>query len=213
MKNILYPIAGALILASFLLFLFQSGDPISPGTAQHITETKKLKEKIVKAETIAFKLFDSLLRQNTRLSAQLKETQTELKKVNQKNTALQHSFHALLGSAGALSGKAGFSLCESLIKTGKELLQTSVVKDSLYETVTQNLEIQLVNKDSMLLVKEQLYIKLKDSFNQSADNQQQLVVSNSQLQKQNKREKRKNKLLTATLLLLSGAITYNIVHH
>jgi hypothetical protein len=83
-------------------------------------------------------------------------------------------------------------------------IQVNDHKDSLYETIDSTRIMQLQNKDASLTVKDSMYHSLKQSFEQSLNEQQLLYTQNSLLRTQINRQKRKGKIVSAAILLISA---------
>lgn len=103
--------------------------------------------------------------------------------------------------------------CDSLIVAVEELMQSSSEKDSLYEHTLINMQDQLKNKDFTITLKDKQYAEIKSAFEKTIEGNDVLTVQNRSLAKQAKRYKVKSKVLSAALLLLTGAATNYIIHH
>lgn len=212
MKNILYAAIAALILASVLLFLFQWADVVEK--SNHPIEVKPVFRKKVTPEHSGMRVVDSLLKENIRHSAALKILKQELITAKKKSSVFQSSLQEMIAHA-----KTDFAVdtidpgwhCDSMTQASNEVLQHAKHTDSLYESVIQNLEMQLINKDSLLIVKERLYQELKHSFKLVVESEQMLLKENKLLYKKQKQQNRRQRLKSAVLMVLTGFITYKTV--
>ena len=177
---------------------------------------RKLEAKLSKSETIYSKTFDSLKRQSIKLQIDLKDSRAALNTVKQKNYSLQVQVYKLLGKHIEKKQEKDFDSkysCDSLTETVAELILLSIEKDSLYEKVTSNLEEQVANKDSTIGVKDKQYSEVKDAFTKTNDLLKDAIKENETLNKSFKKQKFKNKILSAALLIFTGAATNYLIQH
>jgi hypothetical protein len=143
-------------------------------------------------------------------------SKTQLEKIKKKNLVLQTQVYDLLDKKG-LDNTADtlqmLAVCDTLQTRVNELLETATIKDSLYENVTANLEVQLSNKDSTIAVRDDAYQALKISLDQSLLQQKIVIDQNKNFQQLIKRQKTKSKLVSAGLLVLSGVAANYLIHH
>ena len=191
---------------SFMYLTLLPDDAPLPSAVKELP--KKLETKVTKSEIAYTKTFDSLKKQSVKLGTELKQTKCELEKAKQKNHSLQVQVYSLLDRQNPTD-----SSCASLITTVEYLMQSSTEKDSLYETVSSNLELQLANKDSTITIKDKQYQEIKSAFAQSIEGQKEMIDQNKFLNKQIKKQKFKSKVLSAALLIFTGAAAHYIIHH
>lgn len=198
-----------LALGLFFSFMYRTLLPANAPLSKTAKELpKNLEVQVAKTEITYTKTFDSLKRQSVKLGLELKQTKTELDRAKQKNYSLQVQVYSLLDRQNPTD-----SSCDSLITTVEYLMQSSTEKDSLYENVASNLEQQLTNKDSTIAAKDKQYLEIKSAFTKSIEGQKELIDQNKILNKQFKRQKFKSKVLTAALLIFTGAATNYLFHH
>lgn len=201
------------IAISFLYCTTLNNPPSSKPTAKITTELKK---EVTKSEVSYSKAVDSLKKQSVKLQSELTDTKTELSKAKQKNYSLQLTIYDLIDRQKEnkqVSSGSTNSDCDSLIVTVEQLMQSSSEKDSLYEKTTTNLEDQLKNRDSTITIKDKQYMEVKSAFDKSIQSSNEVVSQNKQLNRQVKRQKFKSKVLSAALLILTGAAANYIIHH
>ena len=177
---------------------------------------RKLEAKLSKSETVYSKTFDSLKRQSIKLEIDLKDTKAALNTVKQKNYSLQVQAYKLLGKHTEKKQEKDFdskNSCDSLVETVEELILLSNEKDSLYEKVTSNLEEQVKNKDSTITAKDKQYSEVKDAFTKSNDLLKDAIKESKTLNNRFKKQKFKNKILSAALLIFTGAATNYLIQH
>lgn len=216
MRNILISFFAGLVLGiAFMLLLpllTVSDYPISKTK----NEAKSLEKQVTQSEIVYAKQADSLQIENTKLDETLNSAKAELQKAKQKNYSLQMQVYDLLDKryeARLDTSETNDVSCDSLVTTVEYLMQSSAEKDSLYETVTTNLESQLKNKDSTITLKERQYGEIKSAFSKSIEAQTGLVNQNNFLDKQIRKQKLKSKVLSAALFILSGAAANYFIHH
>jgi hypothetical protein len=199
------------IAISFLYCTTLNNPPPSKPIAKITTELKK---EVAKSEVNYSKAVDSLEKQSVKLQFELADTKTELSKAKQKNYSLQLTIYGLIDkqSEGKQLGDNNND-CDSLIVTVEQLMQSSSEKDRIYEKTTTNLEDQLKNRDSTIILKERQYTDIKSAFDKSLQSSNEVVTLNKQLNKQVKRQKFKSKVLSAALFILTGAAANYIIHH
>lgn len=181
-----------------------------------ITSPKTLQAEVDASEQQYAKRFDSLKAKNTRLGEQLSDSKIALAKEKEVERTLQESLFSLLDERYKQQTEGVTvkdSLCDSISALVPQLITEGAKKDSLQESVTANLQTQLLTKDSALQLKEELYSELKGTLSKSLTAQQGLDEQNALLLKEAKGARRKSKLLSAALFLLSGAAAGYLLTH
>lgn len=173
-----------------------------------------IQKKVATAQLHFQATLDSLGSATRHLQKDLQTTQAALQKAKQTNHALQRQVYDLLDRSPAIVADtvARISNCDSLQTSVKDLIASDSVKDSLYETVTHNLQAQIVNRDSTLNVKQDEYHALQTSFATSLEQQQTLQSENTTLRKQIKRQKRAGVVKTIGLVLATLFVTHYLSH-
>lgn len=179
---------------------------IGPGVYNMQLEIKEaeLYDKRVKA----------LKAQNEGLQQQVNRTKTALVSSRRDNAALESALKEHLNAASQLTDTAQIvSNCDSIVQTATELLHSSTEKDSLYQSLSVDLEQQIVNRDSAIAEHTQRLNYLQLNYDHSLMQQQVLISENLVLRKDIKRVRVKNRLLAAGLLILGGTATSLLIHH
>jgi len=152
--------------------------------------------------------------QNNNLQQQTTNTRTALARSLKSYAALQAAMQELATENVLLADTTKrLSNCDSLAQTATELVQAGVEKDSLYDRLTGNLQQQITVKDSTITLQEHEFNYLKLSYDRNLAQQQLLIDNNLLLQKQVRHHRARSKLLTAGIIILSGAVTYMALQH
>lgn len=215
MKYYLVSFTIGLAVGLALSFLFYTSvDKLEPSKAI-AKNTAILKKEVAKSEVSYSKVFDSLKSQTSKLQSQLGDTKGELARVKQKNYSLQLTVYDLIDRNvhNYKEDAETNNNCDTLIRTVEQLMQSSSEKDSLYESVTVNLESQLKNKDSTIALDDRKYYEMKNAFDKSIQNTNQLSIINKKQNKQVNKQKIKSKVLSAALFIVTGAFINQIIHH
>lgn len=198
---------------SFLYCTSLNNPPPSKPIAKVKTELRK---EVAKSEVGYSKAVDSLKNNSVKLRSELADAKKHLARAKQKNSSLQLAIYDLIDRQ-AQSQENELAVdenkCDSIFTTVTALMQTSSDKDSLYEKVAINLEEQLKNRDSTIVLKDKQYSEIKSAFTKSIENSNELCKQNKLLTKQVKRQKFKSKLLTGALMILTGAAVNYFIHH
>ena len=213
-KSIFILALGIIIGISFTnLFKGCGNGTVPPVTVKNI-KPSAIEKQVEKAEEKYQLQIDSLNATSIALNKQLKVTVQTLTTVKKKNLVLQTQVYDLIDRGqGNTDTLQMMNDCDSLKTKVVELIQSGNEKDSVYEDANANLDAQLKNKDSTIQVKDAEYQTLKTSFKESLSQQQILYDQNKGYQKQFKRQKVKSKLLSAALLIISGAAVNYLIRH
>lgn len=157
---------------------------------------------------------DSLMQTNTGLIQKANATKTELQQAKHDNKILLELVDTLLAHTEQTTDTmTKLAQCDSLTETVQDLITATNIRDSLYEDLAANLQAQVRNKDSMVTVQQEQYNCMKLSFDQSLAQQQLLTGQNLCFERQLRRHKVNNKLLSAGVMLLSGFTAFTLLHH
>ena len=213
-KSIVILALGIIIGICFSNLFKGCGNETLPAiTVKHI-KPSAIEKQIEKTEEKYQLQIDSLNATSIALNKQLKTTTQTLTVIKKKNLVLQTQVYDLIDRGQDNTDSLQIiNDCDSLKTKVVALIQSGNEKDSLYEDVNVNLDAQLKNKDSAIQVKDTEYQTLKTSLKESLSQQQILFDQNKGYQKQFKRQKVKRKLLSAALLILSGAAVNYLIHH
>lgn len=149
---------------------------------------------------------------HARLDEQLNATRRELAKVKTVHATHVNTTRRLARQSNANAGSIVVVCnCDSLAAATLQLLATESTKDSLYEQTIGLAEHESSNKDSVIAFQAQRVGDLQQSLAGAIEEKAQLADANNALLKQIKRHTRKQKLLSAVALIVSGAAAYGLV--
>lgn len=213
MNKIIFLVLGLIMGIGGTLFFSDSKNQ-APIPAIGQRSPANLKNTSVLVEAKFQGRVDSLMQSNSNLNKRVSSSKVELQKAKQDNRVLLELVDTLLAhSAQTTDTATKLAQCDSLNETVQDLIVSANVKDSLYEDLTTTLQAQVSNKDTVISTQREQYNILKLSFDQSLAQQDLLSGQNLMLEKQVKRFKIKNKLLSAGVFILSGIAAYQLVHH
>lgn len=180
-------------------------------------KSTELEKQIAVTESANQYKMDSLEQHNAVLETSLKEITATLTSTKKKNLVLQTQIYDLIDRRGEAKAKQEtgtiLSVCDSLEKKTKELIVTGEEKDSLCNTITDNLSVQLKNKDSTIAIEKESYQQLKLGFQLSVAAQDVLEKENKYYRKKLKGQKRRSRLVSAAILIVSGFTANYLLHH
>lgn len=214
LKNALLFFAIGLLLGLFLSFLW--GQMLIPEykPATQIQSPKELVNQVTATEKIYTHRANSINVESQKLKKELNYTKDALTKAKEKTAGLQKQVFALLDERFPMQQQEqDEAVCDSLATTVPILIAASEEKDSLYNSALTNLEDQVQNKDSLLVLQNEQYAALKTAFTKSIDAQTILAKDNLSLTKTVKRQKVKSKILSAALFIFSGAAATYLLRH
>jgi hypothetical protein len=207
---------GGLITGFFLSLFFQgcAGSATTDSTAIVAPETIKneLTEKVAAYEQ---KIAD-LETKNSNLQKQLNTAKVQLAaakvKVHQRETNIKKRIEPAGFPAKELLNKvrpsptvdSSLSACDSLVKDVAAYIEENAAKDSLYEVQINTLDSMVDVKDSVIAEKTKINKNVTEAFTKSLEQQEVLLKENQQLRNKSKRQKRRSKLATIGLMILSA---------
>jgi len=178
----------------------------------HTTKAAVVEKEVgFKEKQLKFR-FDSISRNESKLKQELTTTKSTLAKLKTKNTILQTQVYDLL-DAKALPDSTVADDCDPLKLKVIELMNNNNQKDSLQDSLSINLETQLLLKDSTISLQDLKYQELKTSFQKNLNDLSSLENENRFLKKKFKRQKIKSRLASAAILIISGAAAGLLLTH
>lgn len=173
-----------------------------------------LKATVAMSEVYYQDIVDSLQNSNAALSEKVNNTRAELKQAKAHGQFLSALVDTLMANYAATNDTIQkLTDCDSLRELVQDVLATSALKDSLYDSILVAQHQELINKDQVILANELKYDGLKFSFDQSLSQQDMLLDQNLLLSKQLKHTRTKNKILSAVVVVLAGMTTAIALHH
>lgn len=187
----------------------ETDEPMVHYPGEKNTETKKEFEK--KEQKFLAKE-DSLTKHDAGLKKELFKTKHSLQQLKETNTLLKTQLLNLLDKKVEPDSAAVKEYSNTLINKANEFIENNNQKDSCYEAVNDNLEQQVSNKDSLIIVQKEKYTELKLALEKSSTANSFLTEENNQLRKQFKRQKIKRRFLSALVLAASGVAAGILLH-
>lgn len=152
--------------------------------------------------------------ENKLLAQQVKDTKTAIAGLYKKSATIETTLRQQVATASFLTDTTQrLSNCDSIANTATELLQSSEQKDSLHQLLTNGLEEQIGNRDSIIVVQEKQQNYLQLNYDRTFAQQQLLLSDNLHLQRQVKRQRVKSKLASVGMFLLGGTATFILLRH
>jgi hypothetical protein len=171
-----------------------------------------LEKKAVQAEQNFQKSTDSLIRRTKSLQAELLSTNLLLNKSKKKNAVITSQLVKLSGNALVKDDTARFFKdCDSLRNNSQLLVENNTEKDSLFEAAIDNLQKQLILKDSAADLQNQRYNNLNDLFRQSLQQQELLSALNKKMKRSFRRQQFKTKMVSGLILVAAGITAHYLV--
>jgi hypothetical protein len=213
LNRIIFLVLGLIMGIGGTMF-FGSDKTQKPIYATTLQSPADLKNNSVLVEAHFQSKLDSLTQSNNTLVHRVGNTKSELQKAKQDNKVLLELVDTLIAHANSTTDTAAkLADCDSLSSTVQDLISSTNTRDSLYEDLTTALQAQVNNKDSVISTQVEQYNCIKLSFDKSLAQQDFLLGQNLMLDKQLKKFKIKNKLLSAGVFILSGIAAYQLLHH
>ncbi len=207
-------ILGILIgLLSWFLFDLSASDLL---TASSPDTTETIKKEIAAKEALHQEKLTELENKNDALQKDLNSVKEQLESIKSKTKKRETTIKKILEpngmSAKDLLAKVAYSValdssssrCDSLANEVSEYIEENAEKDSLYETHISKLDSTVSIKDSIIQLKNKLHIDLSNTVSKLLNDQEALLRENKALRKEFKRQKRKGKLVTVGLMILSA---------
>lgn len=170
------------------------------------------KQRIIHAENSYRKKTELLQRQNERLNESLRNTSKELQNVKQKTTALQQQLKQRISNQQSLTKDKDtvrlLSNCDSLISGTAAYIAAVNSQDSIHEAVAANLAMQLQIKDTVIAAQDERFTIMKEELDKNLLQQQLLEEQILAEQKANRKQRRKSKMKSIGIALLSGLLLW-----
>lgn len=195
------------IVGLWLVHFFSGGKlppPVTGDNPAHLAAKLSATEKLYNTR------IDSMDRVNATLQTKVLKTQTALTQAKQQNRSLKQTVEDLLDvHATATDTLVKLDNCDSLAASMQDLLILNTTKDSLYESLTDDLRSQLSLRDSVIGLKQTQYDSLQVTYNKALVFGQQLQQENEQQRKAIKKQKRGKGFLAVALAVIGGLFTWH----
>jgi len=223
-KNLLSLLLIGFVLGLFSSSLFTGCNKIVVSKTQVAVSPKQLKKQADTIQEHYQKQIENLQDQNLQLQQNLEVTQSllehEKQLAKQKESKIKKVIQPIGLPAKELLAKRdspvphnASSPCDSIAGLVVEYIEGNHIKDSLYDEQITQLDSIASVKDELIQANEKAYTSLNLLFNQSLTAQKSLASENKLLQRQFKRQRVKNRLATAGLMILTATATKLLLHH
>jgi hypothetical protein len=192
------------IIAGISLLNLFSTDEDNISTVQ-VEDPAAVTARIAATEVRYQGKIDSLAATNTSLQVKVSFTQTALKQAKRKQQALEQTVLELTAVQQAATDTITLlENCDSLAVAALELLDQHQFTDSLNASIIGDLQVQLNNKDSTILLQQEQYDHLKTTLDSTLTQQQSLMQAVADCHRQLRKQKRGKKLMAALLFIGAG---------
>lgn len=207
---------GGLIIGFFLsLFVQGCGDSATKENTAIVT-AEQIKSGLAAKVAVYEQKIADLERKNIYLQKQLKSVEDQLAtkkvkvqqreiKIKKRITPVGFPAKELLNKVRPLpAANSSLSACDSLVKDVAAYMDENAAKDSLYEVQINTLDSIVDVKDSLIAENEKINKSVSEALVKSFEQQQILLKENQQLRNKSKQQKRRSKLATIGLMILSA---------
>lgn len=216
LKTILTLLIGAVIGFSFCQLFHRNGADNAPPFTITDSKASELERKMQETQAEYQQKIDSVQQQTQALDESLKKTKNALDKTKRKNIQLQTQVYDLIDRQGiyreAHDVARFITGCDSLQNRVDELIIQTNLQDSIQTAITDNLHEQVLQKDSVIVLKDSQYQQLNKSFEQGIEQQKLLEQQAKFYKKKYKRQRLGSKLKNLGLLIISGFAASQLIH-
>jgi len=215
-KTIITLLIGAVIGFAFCHLFHRDCSRDTVAVASQDFKSSELEKKVQEAEIKYQQKIDSVRERTKDLNESLRKTEAALDKTKRKNIQLQTQVYDLIDRQGIYReahDTTSFIIgCDSLQNRVDELIVESNLQDSIQTSITDNLHEQLVQKDSVILLKDSQYQQLSKSFEQNIEQQKLLEQQVKFYKKKYKRQRFGSKIKSLGLFIISGFAASQLIH-
>ena len=175
-----------------------------------IDNTAQLRKDLDRQEANYNAKLDSINQVNRTLRSQSVSSQSAILKIKQENRSLKRTIKGLL-TVHYTTTDTSIKLqnCDSLAVVLQETEVLSNKKDSIYESLTGNLQRQLEIQDSVIDIQKFQNDSLQTSYQNLLDQQTALFKENAEQRKTIKKQKRNKVLLGVVVGVVAGLFTWH----
>lgn len=213
-------IRKTLLIAILCLFtglglnsLFKGCNRNAVSLPANILPATALKQKADTIESRHQEQISLLNRRNEELQHSLSQTSMSLRQSKAKLSAAEQSIRQLLTENVTNDSAYALTTCDTLREYVKGYLDENIRKDSLYDSKISLLESTVTLKDSALEISANTQQQIRILLNQTLLQHSWLETENFTLKKQVRKTRRKQKLLTFGLVLISGVAAGYLATH
>lgn len=226
--NLRSSVAIALIcfILGFVGSAFLLGNCNNKETEKSSLIIKNLEQQVKDTEAVYQQKISELETKNRQLQMELTSTQIELFRIKLKTKERETRIKKLVQPNGlpakellkkvkdsSISINNSPSTCDSLAAEVSEYIKETAIKDSLYEAQIGLQDSVISFKNSIITHQSKLYSELKTSFSLSLEQQKELISENQLLHRKLKRQKRRSKIISIGMMVLTGAAVNYLQNH
>lgn len=206
--RIIFTVAIALIITIVCMRLFSCNS--EPRKQVVIDNTAQLR-KDLERQTFNYKAkIDSIDGINQKLRSQAVSTQSAILKIKQENRSLKQTINDLLTVHYTATDTAiKLQNCDSLAVILQETEAFSNKKDSIYESLTSNLQQQIESQDSIIDVLKFQNDSLQTSYRSLLEKHSALITENTEQRKTIKKQKKGKAFLGVVVATVAGLFTWH----
>lgn len=208
-KTIIITFLFGLISALSTYLLFDSMEGFRKEIKESKIATQEMKQQVSSIETSYQEQIRYWIGKNMVLQNRIQQTDLELERSRMKEKSMQGKILALISESKTLTDTFSIiSNCDTLKEQITEFIAETNIKDSLCNTEITDLKMVIQNQDSAMVVCQSSFTMLKQVTDSSFALQTRLTDELNRANKQLRKERRKSKLLTAGIMILSGTTTF-----
>lgn len=208
-KTIIITFLFGIISSLSTYLLFNSMEGFKKEIKESKIAVKEMKQQVNSIEKKYQSEIHYWLQKNVALQSRIQQTDYELDKSRQKEKSLQGKILSLMTTGKNLTSTSDIiSNCDSIKEKVTLFIAETNTKDSLCSMEITDLKEVIQNQDSAMAVCQQSFSMLKQVTDSSLAFQNKLTEELNQASRKLRGERRKSKLLTATVMILSGATTF-----
>jgi hypothetical protein len=198
----------ALIIAIFCMRLISCNNNFGKNII--IDNTAQLRKDLDRQKANYNAKLDSINQVNRNLRSQSVSSQSAILKIKQENRSLKRTIKDLL-TVHYTTTDTSIKLqnCDSLAVVLQETEVLSNKKDSIYESLTGNLQRQLEMQDSVIDIQKFQNDSLQTSYHNLLDQQTALFKENAEQRKTIKKQKRNKVFLGVVVGVVAGLFTWH----
>lgn len=198
----------ALIITIFCIRLFSCNS--NPGKPVVIDNTAQLRKDLDRQIANYNAKMDSVGQINRQLRAQAVSTKSAILKVKQENRSLKRTINDLLTVHYTTTDTiTKLKNCDSLAITLQETEALSNKKDSIYDSLTSNLQHQIEIQDSVIDMQHFENDSLQTNYRLLLDHHTSLIAENAAQRKTIKRQNRGKGFLGVVAAVAAGLFTWH----
>lgn len=202
---IIVTILFSIISAISTYLLFDSMEGFKTDFQETKTSVKEMQSQVSSIENKYKTEIQYWVQKNNSLQQRIQKTETALSESKWKANSLQQKIQFLISEGDQLQDTAQIiSNCDSLKEQVKEFIVESNLKDSLCDQEITDLKTLILNKDSVFAVCERGFFAMRNVIDFSLAQQTALADKLKLAEKQARKERRKTRVLSAGVCILSG---------